>query len=852
MKKLLPLLGLLLSLTAVAQGTPSSSNTPQLLAGKTYFDPVFSGSSNGLSLNLQWLGACGILDGTTIFNAAEATAETTHSNLYLPGICNSAGVGPLNHSSTLQMNGTQLIGDGIGSVLNATDTSTTPHSGLQIQGNGVVVRGINFQTTWTGTRSVQVYSCALCIPYGVGATLTNFSIDHNYFTSGFAGPFIQLDYAGTYGDIGFNYMTGAVKANPIIVQGPVSQIDIHDNFIQNGADNCIELVDYSHAAISVTTYVRVFNNELNNCGGAGIAVLGSAYIDVIGNQILASNGRGITVASESSFTESPTNNVNVIGNSISGAGTVSADYYILVYGTVGYTVSNVNILSNALYVSTGAIGIQIGACDACASSATNQINVSKNVITGDGVHATIGIVGRSGVSDLTLEGNQITGMQQQGILTQFTNTGTLKILGNHLENLSLGTAATYEAIKLNNPGFSSALVNNNSYTAGANAVSHFITCTSSYSVAISSNIGSATDISGCTNTSTSGTVTSVALADASTTPIYTISGSPITAAGTLNETLATQTANTVFGGPSSGSAAQPTFRALVTADLPSGTTPVGANPTGSAGLSAVNGSAATFLRSDAAPALSLGIAPNTSSPWTASPWVWSNTEPRLGLYQSGAGTDLKLWDFDLAGGVFSLRTRTDADGAGKSVFSASRGATTGISDITLANTSDNPTVEINTSNTITAGTGLLSTGRVYVTSATRPTAGMSAGAANSVTLDAGGNPTLNCQSNGLCSTAGFASTGTKFTTSGCSVSSTTGGGTAGTFTLGANSCTVVITMNGATGLAAANGWSCTAHDKTTIADLISGESSSTTTTASIVIPVTAGSTDVISFSCAGY
>jgi hypothetical protein len=100
--------------------------------------------------------------------------------------------------------------------------------------------------------------------------------------------------------------------------------------------------------------------------------------------------------------------------------------------------------------------------------------------------------------------------------------------------------------------------------------------------------------------------------------------------------------------------------------------------------------------------------------------------------------------------------------------------------------------------------------------------------------------------------SGFISVGTKFTTSGCSVSSTTGGATAGLFTLGANSCTVIITMNGATGLTAPNGWTCNAHDRTTVADIIGGETSSTTTTASIAIPVTVGSTDVISFSCMAF
>lgn len=72
----------------------------------------------------------------------------------------------------------------------------------------------------------------------------------------------------------------------------------------------------------------------------------------------------------------------------------------------------------------------------------------------------------------------------------------------------------------------------------------------------------------------SGSVTSVGLSDGSTTPIYAITSSPVTTSGTLTLTLNTQSANKVFAGPSSGGAAQPTFRALVTADIPtSGVTP---------------------------------------------------------------------------------------------------------------------------------------------------------------------------------------------------------------------------------------------------------------------------------------
>lgn len=68
-------------------------------------------------------------------------------------------------------------------------------------------------------------------------------------------------------------------------------------------------------------------------------------------------------------------------------------------------------------------------------------------------------------------------------------------------------------------------------------------------------------------TPTTGTVTSVAL----TMPgIFSVAGSPITTSGTLAVTLATESANTVFAGPTTGAAATPTFRSLVAADIPTG------------------------------------------------------------------------------------------------------------------------------------------------------------------------------------------------------------------------------------------------------------------------------------------
>jgi hypothetical protein len=77
-------------------------------------------------------------------------------------------------------------------------------------------------------------------------------------------------------------------------------------------------------------------------------------------------------------------------------------------------------------------------------------------------------------------------------------------------------------------------------------------------------------ISVVTVASGSGTVTSVGLAD--DTGLFNISGSPVNTSGTLViESLNTQNANTIFAGPTTGSAAIPTFRALVAADIPKAT-----------------------------------------------------------------------------------------------------------------------------------------------------------------------------------------------------------------------------------------------------------------------------------------
>ena len=70
------------------------------------------------------------------------------------------------------------------------------------------------------------------------------------------------------------------------------------------------------------------------------------------------------------------------------------------------------------------------------------------------------------------------------------------------------------------------------------------------------------------NTKGSGTVTSVGLSTASFAEV-TVGSSPVTGSGTITLSKAVQSANWVWAGPTTGSAAAPSFRALVAGDIPS-------------------------------------------------------------------------------------------------------------------------------------------------------------------------------------------------------------------------------------------------------------------------------------------
>lgn len=144
----------------------------------------------------------------------------------------------------------------------------------------------------------------------------------------------------------------------------------------------------------------------------------------------------------------------------------------------------------------------------------------------------------------------------------------------------------------------------------------------------------------------SGTVTSVGLADSN--GLFNITGSPVTTSGTLTlASLKSQTANYFFAAPN-GSSGAPTFRALVSSDLPAGTGTVTSVALTSPGvLYTVSGSPITTSGT-----LALNLISQSQNSVLAGPTSGSGT-PSFRALVSGDIPSLSGIYLPLAGGTMS-------------------------------------------------------------------------------------------------------------------------------------------------------------------------------------------------------
>jgi len=138
-----------------------------------------------------------------------------------------------------------------------------------------------------------------------------------------------------------------------------------------------------------------------------------------------------------------------------------------------------------------------------------------------------------------------------------------------------------------------------------------------------------------------GTVTSVGLDLPST--ILSTTGSPVTSNGTLTGTLITQISTTFFGGPSTGTAATPTFRAIQFADMTAASTTISAMNNGistsTSGRSTTLGTRVSASTNNLISTLADGLYASTSTGTVFGPS--SATDRAIAMWNGSTGTLLQ-------------------------------------------------------------------------------------------------------------------------------------------------------------------------------------------------------------------
>jgi len=219
----------------------------------------------------------------------------------------------------------------------------------------------------------------------------------------------------------------------------------------------------------------------------------------------------------------------------------------------GTGLTSIGTANQVLGVNTGATGLEYKTITAgtaiSVTPAAGSITITNTGVTSAVAGTGISVSSATGAVTFTNTGVTSFSAGTTGFAPSSPTSGAITLSGTLLPaNGGTGASATPTSGQIPIGNVSG------SYTPA--------TITAGSGISVTNGNGSIT----IATTGGSGTVTSVGLALPS---IFTVSGSPVTTTGTLTGTFNTQTANTIFSGPTTGGAATPTFRTLVFNDISS-------------------------------------------------------------------------------------------------------------------------------------------------------------------------------------------------------------------------------------------------------------------------------------------
>lgn len=423
--------------------------------------------------------------------------------------------------------------------------------------------------------------------------------------------------------------------------------------------------------------------------------------------------------------------------------------------------------------------------------------------------------------------------------TSVTDTGTA---GSAYPPAGLAAAGSASAIfNLNNVSEAAPFININLIGSSINNMYRLApfsgTFTSGNCVKIMSG-GLLQDSGVACSSSSLGTVTSVGLSLPS---FITVSGSPVTTTGTLTGTLATQTANTVFAGPTTGAPAQPTFRALVAADIPSGIVS-NLNSITVSQLPVASGSNVAYVVRDALNSTDCSVGGNFFIVLCVDKGVWTGMD-----FVADPGANSIMYRYTQGGSRAATVTEMSGpnfcqDAGGTDTYACTLSPaivayTTGTLFWFKANTTNTGTASINF-NTVGALTIVKMQGGITTT--------LADGDIQAGQWVGGFYDGTNFQMVSQTGFAGFVASGSTPSVGTCGTIGTGSKNSAGFITTATGACTSVLTFASAT---APTGWSCAISNSTTPANMFQQTGSSTTTATFTGV---SGSNDVIRYNCIAY